>query len=177
VADEAAKSADRGRPTLYTEAVAAEVCSRLATGETLRCICKDEHIPAASTVIGWALEDREGFSERYARAREMQREVWADEITDISDDGSNDWMKRENKDGSDAYLLNGEHVQRSKLRVDSRKWLLSKLEPKKYGDRTHIEATGKDGKDLIPEKRDDLELARFFAGILTNAAKQQETPE
>ena len=46
-----------------------------------------------------------------------------------------------------------------------------------YGEKIQTELTGKDGKDLIPEKRDDLELARFFAGILTNAAKQQESPE
>jgi hypothetical protein len=173
VADEAASAEKRGRPTSYTEEFAAEVCARLATGETLSSICRDDHIPARSTVSQWVLDDREGFSVRYTRAREMQREVWADEISDISDTATNDWMERHGKDDA-GWIANGEHIQRSKLRVDSRKWLLSKLDPKRYGDRTHVEATGKDGKDLIPEKRDDLELARFFAGVLTNAANKQD---
>jgi hypothetical protein len=173
VADEAESADKRGRPSLYTEALADEICSRLATGETLLSICRDDHIPARPTVTSWVLHDREGFSARYAHARELQREVWADEISDISDSAKNDWMERHAKEDV-GWIINGEHVQRSKLRVDSRKWLLSKLDPKRYGDRTHVEATGKDGKDLIPEKRDDLELARFFAGVLTNAANKQD---
>lgn len=61
----------------------------------------------------------------------------ADEIKEISDDGSNDWMER--NDGENvAWVANGEHIQRSRLRVDTRKWHLSKALPKIYGDRhTH----------------------------------------
>jgi hypothetical protein len=64
----------------------------------------------------------------------MQLEYWADETIEIADDGQNDWMERERPDGGIDVLLNGEHVQRSKLRIDSRKWLLSKLKPERYGD-------------------------------------------
>lgn len=132
-----------GRPSVYTKKIAEEICHRIASGETLKQICRDEHMPDARTVRGWVLDDRDGFSPRYARAREMQFEAWADEINEISDDGSNDWMERENKDGSSVTVLNGEHVQRSKLRVDSRKWLLSKLKPERYGD--SMKHTGDDG--------------------------------
>lgn len=130
--------AKRGRPTAYTEAIAKEICQRLAEGETLSQICRSEHMPARPTVILWVLDDREGFSDRYARARDLLLEYWADETIDIADDGSNDWMRRESKDGNEALVFNSEHSQRSRLRVDTRKWLLSKLKPERYGDKLEL---------------------------------------
>lgn len=135
----------RGRPTLYTEALAAEICSRVALGETLNQVCRSEHMPARPTIVGWALEDREGFSDRYARARDLQLEHWADETLDIADDGQNDWMRRAGADDDKgaAWVVNGEHIQRSRVRIDTRKWLLSKLKPERYGDK--IMHAGHDG--------------------------------
>jgi len=136
----------RGRPSRYTEALAAEICRRLASGESLRSICRDEAFPHESTVRGWVVDDHEGFSTHYTRARDIGLDVMADEILEISDDGSNDWMERLDKDGEAAgWQLNGEHVQRSRLRVDTRKWVLSKLAPKRYGDRLDMQHSGKDG--------------------------------
>jgi hypothetical protein len=123
-----------GRPTLYTEALAEEICRRIADGETLKQVCRDEHIPADSTVRLWVLDDRDGFSARYARARDLHLEGMADEITEIAEDGRNDWMERETKSGRIVTALNEEAVARSRLRIDSRKWLLSKLKPERYGD-------------------------------------------
>jgi hypothetical protein len=88
----------------------------------------------------WA-RDNEVFREQYAKAREALLEHWAEEITEIADDGSNDWMERSEKKGG-GYEANGEHIQRSRLRVDTRKWLLSKLAAKKYGDRVEQHHTG-----------------------------------
>ena len=105
----------RGRPTLYTEEIAAEVCLRMASGETLSAICKDDHLPAESTIRLWDTEDREGFSARYAHARNRMLDAWADQIVDIAD------------------TENADDVQRARLRVDVRKWLLSKLRPAEYG--------------------------------------------
>ena len=128
--------ATRGRPSLYTEEIAAEICQRIAEGETLNQICRDEHMPARPTVVGWCLENREGFSDRYARARDLQLEHWADEVIDVADDATNDYMEKVNgEDEKSSWALNGEHVQRSRLRIDSRKWLLSKLKPERYGDK------------------------------------------
>jgi hypothetical protein len=67
----------------------------------------------------------------------MGAEAIAEDILDIADNGRNDWMERNGEDAA-GWLLNGESIQRAKLRVDSRKWLLSKLAPKKYGDRQVI---------------------------------------
>jgi hypothetical protein len=137
-----------GRPTLYTQAIADEVCERMANGESLREICRSDHIPHEATVRTWSTDDREGFATQYARAREALMEYWADEIIDIADDGTNDWMQRKAQDGSVAKVLDAEHVQRSRVRIDSRKWLMSKLAPKRYGDTTKHEVTGKDGGPL-----------------------------
>jgi hypothetical protein len=104
-----------GRPSKFTAALGARICSRLAAGETLRAICRDEDMPPRSTVRGWAL-DNEAFSEQYARAREIGYQDLADDLIEISDD----------KLGDPA---------RDRLRVDTRKWLLSKALPKLYGDK------------------------------------------
>jgi hypothetical protein len=129
-------------------------------------------MPPESTVRTWALDDREGFSAQYARARDMQLETWADEVMEISDDARNDWMERQAKgDEAPSVQVNGEHIQRSKLRVDSRKWMLSKLKPEKYGERIKTEVTGKNGKDLIPDRPvENLEIARYLAFIWGSAA-------
>lgn len=131
----------RGRPTKYTEAIATEICQRVGEGETLNQVCRSENMPARPTVVSWVLENRAGFSDRYARARDLQMEHWADEVIDVADDGTNDFMEKSSGDDEkSSWVLNGEHVQRSRLRIDSRKWLLSKLKPERYGDK--IQHTG-----------------------------------
>lgn len=139
--------APRGRPTLYTDDIASEILHRIADGESLRSVCRDERMPAAATVHGWVIDDREGFSDRYARAREVQIEGWADEVLEMADDGSNDWMEKLDREGEPTgyYMLNREAVLRSKLRVDTRKWLMAKVMPKRYGEKTQMELAGKDG--------------------------------
>jgi hypothetical protein len=82
--------AERGRPSLYSEAIAAEICARLAEGEGLRSISRTEGMPAPSTIIGWVLEDREGFSERYAKAKDVATHIMAEELVEIADDSSSD---------------------------------------------------------------------------------------
>lgn len=136
----------RGRPEAYTKEAADEICNRLAGGESLRQICADPKLPGISTVMRWLFdESKKEFWEHYARAREIQAERWADEILEIADDGTNDWVERELQNGSSVKVVDHEHVSRSKLRVDSRKWLMSKLLPKKYGDKVSQEITGPDG--------------------------------
>lgn len=120
----------------------------MAEGETLNEISRSENMPAPSTVRGWVMDDRDGFSARYARARELQAETWADEIVEISDNGLNDWVERTNQGGKAETVLDHEHVTRSRLRVDSRKWLLSKLRPGQYGDKLQHTGAGADGAIL-----------------------------
>lgn len=138
-----------GRPTLYTDEIGTEICARLADGESLNAICKSEELPHESTVRSWALDPDHPISTKYVRAREIGYYKMADEMLEISDDGTNDWMVRAGQDGEGtAYSVNGEHVSRSKLRVDTRKWLLSKSLPKVFGDKVVNEHTGKDGQPI-----------------------------
>jgi len=131
-----------GRKTTYSAQVADAVLARLATGETLRAICRDEGMPPESSVREWALDDREGFAARYARAREMGAYAMADEMLEIVDDGSNDWMERRKSNGEIEPALNNEHVQRSRLRADKRQWLLSKILPRVFGDKLDVTTQG-----------------------------------
>jgi hypothetical protein len=128
----------RGRPSAYTEAIATEICQRLADGESLNSICKSDHLPAVSTVISWTIDNRGGFSERYARAREIQLDRVADEILDLVDDSRNDFVERASNNGDVATVFDREHVDRIRLRVDTRKWLLTKLKPHRYGDKVDL---------------------------------------
>lgn len=119
------------------------LCDQLATsslslGSILLAGADGNNLPSYSTIMKW-LEEDEKLSEKYARAKEAQADYLADEMLDIADDGKNDWMEKTDKDGqSIGWQLNGEHVQRSKLRIESRKWLMGKLKPKKYGERTTL---------------------------------------
>src|SRR5690348_14378260 len=101
---------------LYTPAPADAICRRIAEGESLRAICRDPGMPSQGTVRGWAREDREGFGSRYRLARELQLDHWADVIIDIADEGGRDPRDRQ-------------------VRIEARKWVMSKLAPRRYGDR------------------------------------------
>ncbi|SDV49205.1 terminase small subunit-like protein [Chitinasiproducens palmae] len=127
-----------GRPSKYTEAIVDEICMRMADGESLRRICRDEGMPAASTVLLWRSE-RSGFAERYARAREAQAQLLFDEILEIADNTSNDTVPKVDKEGNEyGEMPNAEWIARSRLRVDARKWYLSKVLPKVYGDKLEL---------------------------------------
>jgi hypothetical protein len=130
----------RGRPSTYSDELAEQICERLAAGESLRAICREPDMPPESTVRRWALDDVQGFMAHYARAKEIQAHVIAEELLEIADDGRNDWMERQTDGGGAGWQINGEHVQRSRLRSDNRKWLLSKMLPKVYGERLDINA-------------------------------------
>lgn len=124
-----------GRPTDFNSEIADAICERIAEGESLRTICDDDDMPNRVTVYRWLFKFQE-FSNQYAQAREYQAETMADEMKDISDDGSNDWMERIDGDGKNiGWRENGEAIRRSALRIDTRKWIAARLLPKKYGDK------------------------------------------
>lgn len=136
------------RRTSFTKKVGDEICLRLAQGESLREICVDERMPDKSTVLRWILSDNKlykDFREKYARAREIQLELNEDEILDIADDGSNDWMDRETERGKIIRTLDHEHVQRSKLRIESRERKIQRI---RGGGSNKGKQLGPNGKPL-----------------------------
>lgn len=127
------KITNKGRPSSYTKAKGNAICKSLANGQSLRTICKRDGMPNKTTIQRW-LRTNEDFRTQYARARDEQAQHYADEIIDIADDSTNDFMVNEHG----VEVVDHEAIQRSKLRIDSRKWVASKLLPKKYGDRTKL---------------------------------------
>lgn len=127
-----------GRPSIYTKELGDKICSELAEGKSLRHICLQEGMPEARTVHYWLLDkDKEDFFQQYARARDIQAENMFDEILAISDESRTDIV------GGDDKSDNA-RVQAHRLRVDSRKWYLSKVLPKKFGDKLDMTTNGKD---------------------------------
>jgi len=126
---------ERGRPSIYTPELARSICLRIAAGESVRSISRDENMPAESTIRSWAVDDIEGFNAQYTRAIQIRAVGWAEEIIEISDDGSQDTYI---DPATGQERTNHEIVARSRLRTDNRKWMLSKVLPKVYGDKLDV---------------------------------------
>jgi len=124
-----------GRPSSYTKEKGNRICALIEQGSSLRAIARMEGMPSQETLRKWLCE-RDDFLEQYTRAREHQADSIFEEILEIADDGSNDYMQNDD----DKIVLNSEHVQRSRLRVDSRKWMLARMSPRKYGDKVDVTA-------------------------------------
>jgi hypothetical protein len=135
-----------GRPTDYSIELAEEICDTIASSsDGIKKLCRQhEHWPSHETIYRW-LRRHEEFSDRYARAKRDQVQVLVDEIVDISDDTSNDDV---HDDKTGAVRPNNEWINRSRLRVDSRKWIACKLASKLYGEKIHNEHSGIDGKPI-----------------------------
>ncbi len=129
-----------GRPSGYTKTIADLICAGIAGGQPLRTVCAGEDMPAMSTIFKWLGKHKE-FSDKYAQACTERAEWLAEDLIEIADNGSNDWMAN-NDPENPGYRTNGEHIQRSRLRVDTRKWLASKMYPKKYGDKVETTLRG-----------------------------------
>lgn len=131
----------KGRPTKYTQKLADEICDQIAEGKSLRTICVDESMPDKSQIFRW-LRKNEDFRDQYARAKEEAVEAMIEDMIDIADDGTNDYMTITK--GNHSYNVEDREVtNRSRLRVDTRKWIVSKLKPKKYGDKLDLTSGGK----------------------------------
>jgi hypothetical protein len=118
-----------GRPSDKTPELLKRICDGISIGKSARAMCLEVEI-AQSTLWKW-LNESEEFSKQYARAKEDCADYLAAEIVEIADDGSRDYVQ--DKDGRD--VPDHDHIARSRLRVDARKWYASKLAPKKYGDK------------------------------------------
>jgi hypothetical protein len=152
----------------YTVEIAREICRQLAEGVPLREICRQNGMPEWRTIYDWMVKDDQavaagggaGLSASIARAREIGYDAMAEDCLRIADDAANDWMETEH-----GRKLNAEHVQRSKLRIETRLKLLAKWNPKKYGERVAVA-----GDADSPLKVDaELNAEKLFKTILEHA--------
>lgn len=139
-------------PHAYDMSVAADaVLEGIAEGGSLREVCGKPGLPSVTTFMRWLADERnETLRERYARARELQAEYMAEDILTIADEEcttvrADKHGTQDDGDGKTEVVFDSTAVQRNRLRVDARKWLLSKLAPKKYGDKVTQEHTGPNG--------------------------------
>lgn len=155
-----------GAPAYDREPIIEAVLETIATGKSLVTAAHQQGI-TYTCWMNWLAEDT-ALVDRYARAREAQADYLADELMDISDDKSGDYVLRDGQ-----TIVDSEAIARSRLRVDTRKWIASKLKPKKYGDKITNELTGKDGKDLVFGLKDvSVDRAKdILTEALTNLAK------
>lgn len=125
-----------GRPTRFSEKVLADICAELAKGTPMAVICRAEKMPAVRTVSDWVAMDKK-VSASIARAREEGFDALAAECLEIADETSHDTISDDFGDKP-----NHEWITRSRLRIDTRLKLLSKWDPKRYGDKLDLEVKG-----------------------------------
>lgn len=162
----------------YTVEIAQEICRQLAEGIPLRQICRQEGFPEWRTIYDWMVKDDAavaagggaGLSAAIARAREIGYDAIAEDCLRIADDAVNDWMDTEH-----GPRLNAEHVQRSKLRIETRLKLLAKWNPKKYGERVQVAGDAENPVKIEAEVQADKLLQAILANAeLKRQAKDQE---
>jgi len=117
--------------------MAMAICVEISSGRSLRSICLDEGMPDKATVFRW-LAKYEAFRDQYAHAREAQADAMLEDILEIADDGTNDSYT----DEEGNVRTNQDVIARSRLRVDARKWAMSKMAPKKYGEKLDLNHSG-----------------------------------
>jgi hypothetical protein len=128
-----------------------------------------------ATVFNW-LRVHPQFLEQYTRAKEESADALADEMLDIADDADNDWMRRNTDEaGSPGWYANGDHINRSRLRIETRKWIAAKLKPKKYGDFHRTEVSGSLDHNHSQEMS-EAALERIAAGSSAGAVAKASKP-
>ncbi len=135
-----------GRPTTYNEPQASEICERLAGGESLLSICSEPRMPAQSVVFQWLSKNAE-FAENYARARVFWADSEFERIMEIADN-TQEGVKTETDAKGGVKTIVGDMIEHRKLQVDTRKWALARMSPKKYGDRMENRLSGPEGEAL-----------------------------
>lgn len=133
-----------GRPSTCTQEAVATICEKLSQGIPLTVICReDDGLPEPRTVYRW-MEDSPEVASQIARARSAGHDALAEQCIDIADDECHDWVM--SKKGE---ITNEVAIARAKLRVWTRMQLLAKWDPKRYGDRHHVEHSGKVGLESL----------------------------
>lgn len=150
------------RTSGYTPEIAERILQMVADGASIPKITDVMKI-GDSTIYAWIIDDHDGFGQKYARAKHVVALRWADEINEIADHKRDDYVV--NDEGKMVPDL--EHIARSRLRIDTRKWLLSKVLPKVYGDKIITEITGKDGGAI------EMQATKIDVLALDPAQRQQ----
>jgi hypothetical protein len=158
----------KGRPTIFTQAIADEICDRLGKGEPMAHICKDSHMP--SVVAVWEKTQKDpAFSVSIARARDFGYDALADQALEIADDERHDWRMSQKGEITDEVA-----IARARLRIDTRLKLVAKWNPKKYGDK--LDLTTRDETPPITREAmiDNLRRSPSFLASIKSMVAEAE---
>lgn len=175
-----------GRPTAFSEALGDLICDLMADGYSLRTICSKnqelrnrivegnpealplfDSIPNKGTIFRWVdAPGFEKFCDQYLRAQSAQAQFMAEDILEIADNGSNDTYV----DAAGNVKVDQDVIARSRLRVEARKWLMSKMAPKKFGDRVSHEVGGVGGAPIQTESSVTIDPSDAYLRMLNGSA-------
>ena len=155
------KEGKTGRPSVMTDEVMVEICLRMHEGESLRKIARDPDMPSRST-IKRCLAENPAWQSQYTHAQQGLWGCWAEECLDIADDGTTDYITKVGRNGVEYEAVDTEHIRRSEVRINTRKWLLSKLLPGTYGDKVEHQHGG-EVAHTVTHSLDDREKMRRMA--------------
>lgn len=127
--------AKMGRPSDFTPALAERILASLEEGKSLRAICAKAGMPARGTVHRW-LNEIPDFRDRYARSRDIGLDVMADDLLRIANTPK--LGKTKKTSGESVEVTEGDMISHRRLVVDTMKWYLSKMAPRRYGDRLEL---------------------------------------
>jgi hypothetical protein len=174
-AKKSAHELTRRRPVEYSEELASQICGMIASGISLKRISQIPGMPSRSAILQWIVENRfPSLTERYRRARAVWLEGLADDLLDLADAPYKRLIEtRVTKNGSTVTreVIDYEAVRARALQIDARKWLLSKLLPKVYGDFVHLYQETEERRRLIIETPN---LPDWMAAAITTAAQQRK---
>lgn len=123
-----------GRPSIYTDELAKEICLRISNGRSLSSVCRDKDMPSRSLVYDWlADEEKQDFMDRYREADLQRADFHADEMIEIADSVEADTAE----------------VAKARLQIDTRKWQVARMNATKYGDKQQVDNISSD-KSMSP---------------------------
>ncbi len=134
------------RPTILTPEVKEAFFDAILDGVSVREFCKRDGAPEERTIYKALARDPE-FVQDYARVKDMMMVRFEADLIEIADDTAQDTHTTTYEGGVERTSPNTEWISRARLRVDTRKWLMSKLAPKKYGDHLKIDQETKHSVD------------------------------
>lgn len=153
---------NRGAPTIRTDDLVNRILQGIADGYSTAVVCEQAGI-SRQTLCNWMMADRD-LLDRYARAKALCADLYAEQIIEIADDASGDWMI--GKRGE--LVIDREAVQRSHLRMEARKWYAARIAPTKYGDKG---SSIVEGADLTPRKRIRVAFVTSDGQVVTPAIR------
>jgi hypothetical protein len=164
------------KSTRYSPAIATTILERIAAGESLRSICREPAMPSFQAVLKWAFENKGGFRDKYAFAMDIRAQWMHEEMLEIAD--AIEPGKRVKKTPNGTEIIIGDMVERSKLKVETRKWILARMAPRRYGDKITQEISGPEGGPIRTESEyrmtpQDEEFIRRLAASRARLAAQR----